>query len=129
MAGRAASACADTTPDGKSSTYGLMPRGQGDCGLDNDGDMYGVFLPHNIWSVYADRCSLEAAEILGKTADVAELKTIFQSAHRDLLSALDRGAIKESDYPLDSRRARQEVWQLLGRAQCRISLWTSAARS
>ena len=63
----------------KSSTYGLMPRGQGDCGLDNDGDMYGVFLPHNIWSVYADRCSLEAAEILGKTADVAELKTIFQS--------------------------------------------------
>ena len=79
-------------------TYGLMPRGFGDCGLMNDGDMYGVFFPHNIWSVYADRCSLEAAEILGKTDDVAELKKIYETARNDLLSAIDRGAIKEKDY-------------------------------
>lgn len=82
----------------QSSTYGLMPRGMGDCGLMNDGDLYGVFLPHNMWAVYADRCSVEAAEILGKTGDLAELKKIFDTARADLLAALDSGAIKEKDY-------------------------------
>ena len=75
-----------------------MPRGFGDCGLMNDGDTYGVFLPHNIWAVYADRCSLEAAEILGKTPDAVELKKIYESARGDLLSVLDRGAIRDKDY-------------------------------
>jgi hypothetical protein len=79
-------------------TYGLMPRGFGDCGLMNGDDMYGVFFPHNIWSVFADRCSLEAAEILGMPKDVAELKRIYESAYSDLLTALDRGAIREKDY-------------------------------
>ncbi len=81
-----------------SLTYGLMPRGFGDCGLKNDEDNYGVFFPHNIWSVYADRCSLEAAQILGKSKDIPELKKIFETALNDLLVALDRGAIKEKDY-------------------------------
>lgn len=79
-------------------TYGLMPRGFGDCGLMNDDDMYGIFFPHNIWTVFADRCSLEAAEILGKTNDMKELKKIYGTAHEDLLKALDRGSIKEKDY-------------------------------
>ena len=79
-------------------TFGLMPRGFGDCGLMNDDDNYGVFFPHNIWAVYADRCSMEAAEILGKTNDLPELKKIYQTAYDDLLIALDRGAIKEKDY-------------------------------
>ena len=79
-------------------TYGLMPRGFGDCGLMNGEDMYGVFFPHNIWSVFADRCSLEAAEILGMTSDVDELKKIYETAYNDLLAALDRGAIREKDY-------------------------------
>ncbi len=78
--------------------YGLMPRGFGDCGLKNDEDDYGVFFPHNIWSVYADRCSLEVADILGITSDITELKSIYSTAYRDLLTALDRGAIKEKDY-------------------------------
>ncbi len=47
-----------------------MPRGFGDCGLMDDDDLYGVFLPHNIWAVYADRLTVEAAEILGKTEDL-----------------------------------------------------------
>jgi len=81
-----------------SATYGLMPRGFGDCGLMNDDDNYGVFFPHNIWSVYADRCTLEAAEILGKTNDLAELKKIFQTAFDDLMTALGKGAISEVDY-------------------------------
>ena len=87
-----------TDEDKRSMTYGLMPRGMGDGGLWNDGDLYGVFFTHNIWPVYADRCSLEAAEILGKTEDVAELKKIYETARADLLAALDRGAIKEKDY-------------------------------
>ena len=50
----------------KPLTYGLMPRGMGDCGLmGEDGSFYGVFLPHNILSVYADGITLQAAEILG----------------------------------------------------------------
>ncbi len=78
--------------------YGLMPRGFGDCGLMNDEDMYGVFFPHNIWSVYADRCSLESAEILGKANHISELKKIYETALNDLLVALDHGAIEEKDY-------------------------------
>jgi hypothetical protein len=79
-------------------TYGLMPRGFGDCGLMNGDDMYGVFFPHNIWSVFADRCTLEAAEILGLTNDTSELKKIYESAYNDLMKAIDRGAIREKDY-------------------------------
>ena len=79
-------------------TYGLMPRGFGDCGLMNDGDMYGVFFPHNIWATYADRCSLEAAGILGKNKDASELKKIYEAAHADLLASLDRSAVKEQGY-------------------------------
>jgi hypothetical protein len=87
-----------TDENKRSMTYGLMPRGMGDGGLSNEGDLYGVFFTHNIWPVYADRCSLEAAEILGKTEDVAELKKIYETARTDLQVALDRGAIKEKDY-------------------------------
>lgn len=79
-------------------TYGLMPRGMGDCGLMDDDDFYGVFLPHNIWAVYADRLSVQAAEILGKRKDLAELERIHESARTDLLQAIDRGAIHEQDY-------------------------------
>ncbi len=77
-------------------TYGLMPRGFGDCGLNDDGDLYGIFYPHNIWSVYADRCTIEAAEILGKTGDLPELKKIYEQAYADLMASLDRGSIREA---------------------------------
>jgi hypothetical protein len=87
------------TPGGERPlTYGLMPRGFADCGLNDDGDIYGVFLPHNIWSVYADRLSVEAAEILGRTEDLDELKKIYETARTDLLTAVERGAIREKDY-------------------------------
>ena len=79
-------------------TFGLMPRGFGDCGVKDGDDLYGQFLPHNIWAVYADRISWEAAEILGKTAAAAELKTIYETARRDLLMAIERGAIQENGY-------------------------------
>ena len=75
-----------------------MPRGFGDGGLMDGDDLYGVFLPHNIWAVYADRLSVEAAEILGRTEDLPELRKIYETARDDLLAALDRGAIREKDY-------------------------------
>jgi hypothetical protein len=82
----------------KPVTYGLMPRGQGDCGLTNDGDYYGYYLPHNIWAVYADKLSLEAATILGEAEEADELRGIHEAARDDLLVALDRGAISEEGY-------------------------------
>ncbi len=88
-----------TLVDGKKPlTYGLMPPGMGDCGLKNDDSLYGVFLPHNIWAVYADRCSVEAAEILDRQSDLPELRKIAQTATTDLLDALNRGAISEKGY-------------------------------
>ncbi|MCY2989545.1 MAG: hypothetical protein NTY19_16965 [Planctomycetota bacterium] len=84
--------------DNRPATYGLMPPGMGDAGLMNDGDLYGVFLPHNIWAVYADRLAVEAAKILGRSADLAELQKIYETAHDDLLQAIRRGAIQADGY-------------------------------
>lgn len=79
-------------------TYGLMPRGMGDCGLWDGDDLYGVFLPHNIWAVYADGQTAAAAEILGLTGDQAEFRGVYQAGLADLLEALRRGAIQEEDF-------------------------------
>ena len=87
-----------TTAAERPLTYGLMPRGMGDCGLTNDGDLYGVYFPHNIWAVYADRLALEAATILGKDDDLKELRRIYDTGRKDLLTALERGAIAENGY-------------------------------
>lgn len=86
-------------PDGsRSLTYGLMPRGMGDCGLKDGDDLYGVFVPHNIWAVFADRMTLEAAKILGRTADIDELQKIADAGQKDLVEAMRRGAIEEDGY-------------------------------
>ncbi|MGD0899014.1 MAG: hypothetical protein ABR915_14335, partial [Thermoguttaceae bacterium] len=82
----------------KPATYGLMPRGMGDCGLKDDNDLNGVFLPHNIWAVYADRLSVEAAKILGRDADVPELQGIYETARDDLLRSIHQGAIRADGY-------------------------------
>lgn len=78
--------------------YGLMPRGMGDCGLKDGDDLYGVFVPHNIWSVYADNLTLEAARILGRTDDIETFQEIYDTASRDLIDAMRRGAIAETEY-------------------------------
>jgi hypothetical protein len=78
--------------------YGLLPPGMGDGGLKNDASNYGVFLPHNIWAVYADQLTLEAAEILGLKSEAAELRAVYETARTDLLDTLRRGAITEKDF-------------------------------
>ena len=78
-------------------TYGLMPRGMGDGGLMDGNDMYGVFYTHNIWAVYADKLAWESARILDQRQDAKELEAIYTRGKEDLLAALDRGAIPESD--------------------------------
>lgn len=78
-------------------TYGLMPRGMGDGGLMDGNDMYGVFYTHNIWALYADKLAWEAAQILHRTQDAAELEGIYGRARDDLLVSLRGGAIVESD--------------------------------
>ncbi len=78
-------------------TYGLMPRGQGDCGLFDGEDYYGVYYPHNFWPVFADGCSAQAAKILNRP-EYAELQDIYERAKKDLLDSLEKGAIQEEGY-------------------------------
>ena len=87
-------------PDGQRPlVYGLLPRGMGDGGLmGEDGSYYGVFLTHNFLAVYADAMTIEAAEVLGRTEDLAELRRIHRTALEDLLVAVEKGAIAEDGY-------------------------------
>ncbi|MHB1460645.1 MAG: hypothetical protein ACYC1M_05120 [Armatimonadota bacterium] len=78
--------------------FGMMPRGQGDCGLDAGDGWYGYFIPHNVWAVYCDKLTLEAARILGKASDVKECQAIYDQAHTDIVTVLRRGAIQEDGY-------------------------------
>ncbi|BBI31948.1 hypothetical protein [Cohnella abietis] len=85
--------------DGMRTTeYGLMPRGMGDCGLMNDDDHYGVFYSHNFYSLFADRLTAEAAEILQKPQEAAEFRGYYDRALVDLKQSLEAGAIQEDGY-------------------------------
>jgi hypothetical protein len=81
-----------------SATYGLMPRGMGDCGLMNGSDYFGVFYPHNILAVFADRLSVEAAEKLNAVDELPALRRIHESALHDLRASLKAGAIRQDDF-------------------------------
>ncbi len=83
----------------RSLTYGLMPRGFGDCGLKaRDDGHYDYFLPHNILAVAGDALTVAAAEILGRSDVLDEVRRIYAMARNDLLQVLDRGAIAEDGY-------------------------------
>ncbi|MBR5627166.1 MAG: hypothetical protein IKW74_06055 [Thermoguttaceae bacterium] len=77
--------------------FGLMPAGMGDCGLMNDNDYYGVFLPHNMFSLYGTKAALDAAMILDKP-EKDELKAAYETALDDLLYTIDKGAITTDNY-------------------------------
>jgi len=84
--------------EGADAIYGLMPRGMGDGGLMNGTDYFGVFYTHNIMAVYADDLTVQAAEALGETGELAALRKIHDTAVNDLRAALRKGAIHEADY-------------------------------
>jgi hypothetical protein len=81
----------------KPLTYGMMPRGMGDGGLNDSTDLYGVFYMHNIWAVYADSLALWAAGVLNRQEYIAELKDIYNKGKNDLVTAMERGKITEPD--------------------------------
>ncbi len=87
-----------TTASAGSATYGLMPRGMGDGGLMNGDDYFGVFYTHNVLSVFADALSVDAAEVLGDSDRLTELRRIHESAADDLRASLKKGAIRENDF-------------------------------
>ena len=78
----------------RTGTEGLMPRGMGDGGLMSHNDHFGVFYPHNFLAVMADRLAMEAAIVLGRQDQAAELKDIYQTALKDLRRSLEHGAIQ-----------------------------------
>ena len=77
---------------------GLLPRGMGDCGMMNGADYYGVFYSINCQALAADRLTLEAAEILGKTEDVIALRKMYERAKDDLLLSIRENAVREDGY-------------------------------
>ncbi len=77
---------------------GLLPRGMGDCGMMNGADYYGVFYSINCQALAADRLTVEAAEILGKTEDAAVLREIYERAKSDLLLSIRENAVQEDGY-------------------------------
>lgn len=82
----------------QAGTGGLMPRGMGDGGLMNGADHFGVFYPHNFLAVMADRLAVEAAEILGRPREAAELRKIYDSSLADLRRSLETGAIADDGF-------------------------------
>ena len=78
--------------------YGLMPRGMGDCGLNVDGDLFGVFYPHNFLHCMGIEIAARTARELGYDEDAAILQADFKDMKRCILRSLERGCIKEEDY-------------------------------
>ena len=81
----------------KPLTWGLMPRGMGDCGLMDGNDLYGIFLPHNIWHYFVLTTALWAAGELGMKKEIAEIEVYRKDFHTCLLSSIEKGSIREND--------------------------------
>ena len=81
----------------KPLTWGLMPRGMGDCGLMDGNDLYGIFLPHNIWHCYVLKIALWSAKELGLKKEAAEAEKYCSDALQCILDSLERGSIKEAN--------------------------------
>jgi hypothetical protein len=79
----------------RAGTDGLMPRGMGDGGLMRGDDHFGVFYPHNFLAVLADRLAAEAAGLLGRANEAAELRRNYETALSAVKASLERGAIAE----------------------------------
>jgi hypothetical protein len=81
----------------KPLTWGLMPRGMGDCGLMDGDDKFGVFYPHNFLHCFGLSLAVWAAEVLGRCDVLEELRGYHADLHGCLMDSLERGAIQEVD--------------------------------
>jgi hypothetical protein len=81
----------------KPLTWGLMPRGMGDCGLMDDGDVYGVFYPQNFLHCFGLSIAVWAAEELHRFDVLDELRATYLDLHKCLMDSLEHGAIREED--------------------------------
>lgn len=82
----------------RGGTNGLMPRGMGDGGLMRGDDHFGVFYPHNFLAVLADCLAAEAAGILHRRAEAAELRRNYETALGAVKASLEQGAITEAGF-------------------------------
>ena len=81
----------ETRASSEPTARGLMPRGMGDGGLMNGADYFGVFYPHNILAIFADRLSAEAAVDLGKPAEAGRVtQDLRDGTRRPTYFAQDR---------------------------------------
>lgn len=81
----------------RTAEWGLMPRGMGDGGLLDGTDMYGVFYPHNFYCYTGARLTLEAAELLGRTDVIDELRGMVDDYADCLCRSLETGAVTDPD--------------------------------
>ena len=81
----------------KPLTWGLMPRGLGDCGLMNGDDLFGVFYPSNFGHCMGLEIAVWAAKELGRADVLEEITGYYNDLHRCLMDSLEYGAIKEKD--------------------------------
>jgi hypothetical protein len=78
-------------------TWGLMPRGMGDCGLMDGDDKFGVFYPHNFLHCFGLSLAVWAAEALGRSDVLEELRAYHTDLHGCLMDSLEQGVIREAD--------------------------------
>lgn len=86
-----------TLNDPDPARRGLLPRGMGDGGLGDNGDMYGVFYPHNFYSCYAAKAAAQAARLLGRDGEAAEMERTYADYLACLKNSLALGAMSEPD--------------------------------
>ena len=77
--------------------FGLIQPSMADCGM-MDKSGRGVFIPHNIWTVYADKITMETARLLGRPEEEAEIAALYQKAFTELMACIESGSIEEEGY-------------------------------
>lgn len=79
-------------PGEKPYWWGLLPWGYGDSGL-SEGHAY----VHNVMALYAVKCAWQAASVLGRKADVAELSAEYADYKQAILTSMRRAIGLEKD--------------------------------
>jgi hypothetical protein len=81
-------------PGEKPYWWGLLPWGYGDSGL-SEGHAY----VHNVMALYAVKCAWQAATVLGRQSDVAQLSSEYADYKQAILASMRRAISLETDSP------------------------------